>query len=253
MQEENIKEQEDQVEGRNSVLEILKADKSINKLIIQKGNNEGSIREIIALAREKHVVISEVDKFKFNQIAKTNNPQGVIALVPPFEYVDVQDILDYAKEKGEKPFIVILDEIEDPGNLGAILRTCDCVGVHGVIISKRRGAKVNSTVSKISSGATQYVKVAMVTNITESIRFLKDNNVWIYGTDVAAERYYDEETYDSGTAIVIGNEANGMSRLVKENCDFLVKIPMKGHIQSLNASVSLGIVAYEVLKQRDKM
>ncbi len=240
----------DQVEGRNSVLELLKSDKDINKLYIQKGEKHGSILEIIALAKEKKIVIVEEEKNKLEKMSQTHKHQGVIAIVPPFDYCDVDDILDEAKNKNEKPFIIILDGIEDPHNLGSIIRTAECAGVHGIIIPKRRSATVNSTINKASAGSVQYMKIAKVNNINDTIRYLKENDVWIYGTDVKAKNYYNQEKYDQGVAIIIGNEGNGISRLVKENCDILIKIPMKGKINSLNASVSAGIIIYEIANQR---
>ena len=185
-------------------------------------------------------------------MSQTDNNQGVIAIVPPFDYCDVDDILDLAKSKNENPFIIILDGIEDPHNLGSIIRTAETAGVHGIIIPKRRAAAVNSTVNKVSAGAVQYMNVARVNNINETIKYLKENGVWICGTDIATNTYYYNQDYNMPIAIVIGSEGFGMSRLVKENCDFLVKIPMNGKITSLNASVSAGIVMYEVVKQRIK-
>jgi len=242
----------DQIEGRNSVTEYLKSGKDINKLYIQKGDRHGSILEIIKLAKDRKVVIQEVEKTKLDQMSETHNHQGVIAIVPPFDYCDVDDILEFAKSKNEKPFIMILDGIEDPHNLGSIIRTAECTGVHGIIIPKRRAAQVNSTVSKTSAGAVEYMRIARVNNLNDTIKFLQENDVWIYGTDMKGDKFYNEEKYDSGVAIVIGSEGFGMSRLVKENCDFLIKIPMQGKINSLNASVSAGIVMYEVMNQRVK-
>ena len=183
-------------------------------------------------------------------MSQTENNQGVIAIVPPFNYCDVDDILEYAKQKNEKPFILILDGIEDPHNLGSIIRTAETAGVHGIIIPKRRACLVNSTVAKVSAGAVEYMKIARVNNINDAINYLKENDVWICGTDMNTDKYYYDEDYTVGIGIVIGSEGYGMSRLVSKNCDFLVKIPMKGKIGSLNASVSAGIVMYEVVKQR---
>ena len=242
---------EDQVEGRNSVTELLKSGKDINKLYVQKGEKHGSINEIIKLAKQNKVVITELDRAKLDQMSESHNHQGVIAIVPPYEYCDVDEILEYAKSKNESPFILILDGIEDPHNLGSIIRTAECSGVHGIIIPKRRSVQVNATVNKTSAGAAQYVKVATVNNLTETIKYLKENDVWIYGTDIEGKCYYNEQKYNGGVAIVIGSEGFGMSRLVKENCDFLVKIPMVGKINSLNASVSAGILMYEVFNQRN--
>lgn len=243
---------EDIVIGRNSVLELIKSGKDINKLYIQKGNRHGSINEIISRARENKIVIKEVEKNKLDEMCENQNHQGVIATVPPFEYSDIDDILNLAKQKNEDPFIIILDQIEDPHNLGSIIRTAECVGAHGVVIPKRRSAEVNSTVNKTSAGAVQYVKVARVNNLNDTIKYLKENDVWIYGTDAGAKSYYNEQNYKGGVAIVIGSEGYGMNKLVAKNCDFLVKIPMKGKVNSLNASVSAAIMMYEVLNQRSK-
>lgn len=240
----------DQIEGRNSVLELLESDKDINKIFVQKGEKHGSINKIISMAKEKKVVLVEVDKQKLNIMSKTENHQGVIAIVPPFNYCEVDDILNFAKAKKEAPFILILDGIEDPHNLGSIIRTAETAGVHGIIIPKRRACNVNSTVYKISSGAVEHMLIARVNNITDTIKYLKENDVWIYGTDMEGETLYYNQDYKSACGIVIGSEGFGMSRLVKENCDVLVKIPMKGKITSLNASVSAGIAMYEVVKQR---
>ena len=242
---------DDQIEGRNAVIELLESDKDINKIYITKGEQKGSINKIIAMANEKKVIIVEKDKRQMDLMAQTENYQGVIAIVPPFEYSEIEDILELAKIKNEKPFILILDGIEDTHNLGAIIRTAEIAGVHGIIIPKRRAASVNSTVSKVSCGAVQYMKIARVNNISDSINKLKENGVWVCGTAIDAKLYYFEQDFKEPIAIVIGNEGKGMSQLVKKNCDFLVKIPMKGKIQSLNASVSTGIVVYEVLKQRN--
>ena len=243
-------EYSDQVEGRNAVLELLESDRDINKIYISDGEKHGSINKIIALAKQKKVIINEVSKAKLNQMAQTENNQGVIAIVPPFNYCEIEDIIELAKSKKEKPFILILDGLEDPHNLGSIIRTAETAGVHGIIIPKRRAVGVNSTVAKVSAGAVEYMKIARVNNINDAIKYLKENDVWIYGTDMNSDKFYFEEDFTSGVGIVIGSEGFGMSRLVKENCDFLVKIPMKGKITSLNASVSAGIIMYEVLRQR---
>ena len=242
------KDYEDIVAGRNAVLELLKSNKDINKLYIERGEKHGSINEIIAKANEKKVVIVEVSKQKLDSMAEFH--QGVVAVVPPFNYCDVQDILDFAEQKNEDPFIIILDGIEDVHNLGAIIRTAETAGCHGVIIPKRRTVTVNSTVSKVSAGATSYVKVARVNNLNETIRMLKEKGLWIIGTDGDAQKYYYDQDFKGPIAIVIGSEGNGMGRLTKENVDLLVKIPMNGKITSLNASVSAGIVIYEAVKQR---
>ena len=241
----------DQIEGRNSVIELLESDRDINKILIAKGERHGSINKIISIAKQRKIVIAEVERQKLNAISKTDNHQGVIAIVPPFNYSSVDDILNEAKQKKEDSFILILDGIEDPHNLGSIIRTAETAGVHGVIIPKRRAASVNATVSKVSSGAVEHVKIARVNNLNKTIKYLKEQGLWICGTDGEAKTYYYNQDLKGPIAIVIGSEGFGMSKLVKENCDFLVKIPMKGKITSLNASVSAGIVTYEVVKQRD--
>ena len=240
----------DQVEGRNSVLELLESDRDINKIYVQNGEKHGSINKIIAKAREKKIIITEVSKEKLNQMALSENHQGVIAIVPPFNYCEIDDILFEANTRQEEPFVVLLDGIEDPHNLGSIIRTAETAGVHGIIIPKRRSASVNSTVNKVSAGAVEHMKIARVNNIVETMNFLKEKGLWICGTDMDADKYYYEQDLKGPLAIVIGSEGFGMGRLVKQNCDFLVKIPMMGKITSLNASVSAGIVIYESVKQR---
>lgn len=244
-------EYNDQVEGRNAVLELLESGRDINKILVANGEKHGSIHKILAIAKERKIIVTEIEKNKLNQIAQTPNNQGVIAIVPPYDYCEVEDILDEAKRKNEKPFILILDGIEDPHNLGSIIRTAETAGVHGIIIPKRRATSVNSTVSKVSAGAVEYMKIARVNNINETIRYLKEQDVWICGTDMDTDTIYTKQDYKMPIAIVIGSEGFGMSRLVKENCDFLVKIPMKGKITSLNASVSAGIIMYEVVRKRN--
>ena len=248
---EEIKQYEDQVEGRNAVIELLESNRDINKIYISNGEKNGSINKIIAMAKEKRVIIQEVNKSKLEQMACSDNHQGVIAIVPPFEYCDIDDILNEANQKNEDPFILILDGIEDPHNLGAIIRTAETAGVHGIIIPKRRAAGVNSTVAKVAAGAVEHMKISRVNNINEAIRYLKENDVWVCGTDMDTNKYYYNQDLTGPLAIVIGSEGFGMSKLVKENCDFLVKIPMKGKITSLNASVSAGIVIYEAVRQRN--
>lgn len=244
------KSYDDQIEGRNAVLELLESDKDINKIYITAGPKKGSINKIIAIAKEKKIIVVEKDKRQMDMMAGTENYQGVIAIVPPYEYVDTQDILDEARKRNEDPFILILDGIEDTHNLGAIIRTAEAAGVHGIIIPKRRAASVNSTVSKIACGGLQYMKIARVNNITETINKLKEQGIWICGTDVNTDKYYYNQDLTGSLAIVIGNEANGISNLVKKQCDFLVKIPIIGNMQSLNASVSAGIIVYGALRQR---
>ena len=243
------KEYEDIVAGRNAILELLKSNKDINKIFIERGEKHGSINEIIAKAKEDKIVLVEVDKSKLDNMTEENH-QGVVAVVPPFNYCDVEDILEEAKTKNEDPFILILDGIEDPHNLGSIIRTAETAGIHGIIIPKRRNVAVNSTVVKVSTGATSYVKIARVNNLNETIRKLKASGLWVIGTDGDAKTMYYNQDLKGPLAIIIGSEGFGMSKLVKENADILIKIPMKGKITSLNASVSAGIVIYEAVKQR---
>ena len=241
---------EDQVEGRNSVLELLESGKAINKIFVAKGEKHGSINKIIAIAKEKRIIIVEKERRQMEQIAQTSNYQGVIAIVPPYEYCEIEDILEEARNRNEEPFILILDGIEDPHNLGSIIRTAETAGVHGIIIPKRRAASVNSTVNKTSAGAVEHMKIARVTNISDSIERLKKEGLWVCGTDINTNKYYYNQDLTGPLAIVIGNEGNGISEKVRKNCDFLVKIPMKGKVTSLNASVSTGIIVYEAVKQR---
>ena len=248
--EDSNYEYDDVVVGRNAVLELLKSGKDINKIYIARGERQGSIKEIIAKAKENKVVLVEVDEDKLNNMAKNN--QGVVATVPPFDYCEVEDILEYAKSKNEDPFILILECMEDPHNLGSIIRTAETAGVHGIIIPKRRSVQVNSTVVKVSTGATSYVKIARVNNINDTIAKLKKNGLWVIGADGNADTIYYNQDLRGPIAIIIGSEGFGMTKLVKENADILVKIPMRGKITSLNASVSTGIIIYEAVKQRMK-
>ena len=241
---------EDQIEGRNSVLELLESGKDINKIYVTRGEKHGSINKILAIAKERKIIVVEKDKRQMDEMAQEENYQGVIAIVPPFEYAEISDILNVAKEKNEDPFVLILDGIEDPHNLGSMIRTAETAGVHGIIIPKRRAASVNSTVNKTSAGAVEHMKIARVTNISESIEELKKAGLWICGTDISAEKYYYNQDLTGPLGIVIGNEGKGISEKVKKNCDFNVKIPMRGKITSLNASVSTGIIVYEAVKQR---
>ena len=241
---------EDQVEGRNAVIELLESKKDINKIYVTKGEKNGSIGKIIAMAKEEKVIVVEKDRRQMEEMAQSENFQGVIAIVPPFEYCEVEDILQYAEEREENPFVLILDGIEDTHNLGAIIRTAETAGVHGIIIPKRRAAMVNATVSKVACGAVEYMKIARVNNINESINKLKQAGLWICGTSLDTEKYYFNQDLTGPLGIVIGNEGKGMSELTTKNCDFLVKIPMMGKIESLNASVSTGIILFEALKQR---
>ncbi|MBX7280564.1 23S rRNA (guanosine(2251)-2'-O)-methyltransferase RlmB [Clostridium chauvoei] len=241
---------EDLIVGRNAVMEVLKSDRTIECLYIAKGDVEGSIKAIINLAREKSIVIKEVDRKKLDSMSEGANHQGTIALVTPFKYCEVVDILKIAKEKNEDPFIIILDEIEDPHNLGSIIRTAELCGAHGIIIPKRRNVGITSTVYKCSVGAIEHMNIAKVTNINAIIDELKEEGVWVYGADIEGTEYSYEVNFNGPCAIVIGSEGRGISKLTLKKCDKLVKIPMIGKINSLNASVAGGIMMYEVLKGR---
>ncbi|WP_083238917.1 23S rRNA (guanosine(2251)-2'-O)-methyltransferase RlmB [Caloranaerobacter ferrireducens] len=238
------------IEGRNPVLEALKSDRNIEKIMIAKGAEKGSVKKIKAIAKEKGIVIQYVDRNKLDSISATNSHQGVIAIASAYEYKTVEDILNYAENRNEDPFIIILDGIKDPHNLGAIMRTAECAGVHGIIIPKRRSVGLTPVVAKSSAGAIEYLPVAKVSNIVYTMEELKEKGIWICGTDMDGESNYYEKDLRGPLAIVIGSEGEGMSRLVKEKCDFLVKIPMKGNVTSLNASVAASILTYEVLRQR---
>lgn len=235
--------------GRNPVIEALKADKLIDVLFVNPDAG-GSIGQIIKMAKDKSIVVKEVSEQKLSNMAKGASHQGVIAMGACAEYVDIEDIIAIALEKGEDPFIIICDEIEDPHNLGAIIRTAETAGAHGIIIPKRRSASLNHTVYKTSAGAASWLPVARVPNIAQAIDQLKENGVWIYGTDGSGEDY--RKTNLTGPiGLVIGSEGFGMGKLVASKCDFMLKLPMKGKITSLNASVAAGIFMYEIVRQRD--
>lgn len=238
-----------QLEGRNPVMEALNHGRTIDKIFFKKGEIEGTLKVIAAKAAAKGIVIQEIDKAKLEKMSRSNNCQGVIALCPAHEYCDVYDILNNAKEKNEDPFIIILDEITDPHNLGAVIRTADACGAHGVIIPKRRAVGLTAAVSKASAGAVEYVPVARVTNIGRTIDDLKKEGIWIACADMRGEDYFKADL-KGPLAVVIGSEGEGVSRLVKEKCDFSVRIPMYGKIASLNASVAAGLIMYEAVRQR---
>ncbi len=242
----------DKLEGRNSILEALRSDRSINRIMVSKGDKEGSIKQIIALAREKHIILQEVERSKLDSLSETHAHQGVIAFVAVKDYVEVDDILRAAELKGEEPFLVLLDEITDPHNLGSILRTANAAGAHGVIIPKRRSVGLTASVSKASAGAVEYVPVSRVTNLAQTIDYLKKRNIWVVGTDSTGEKHFYDSDLRGPVAIVVGSEGEGIGKLIKEKCDFIVNIPMKGAISSLNAAVAGAVVMYEILKQRGK-
>ena len=240
---------ENRIEGRNPVLEALRSKRTIEKLLVAKGAGEGSIREIIGKAREKGIVIQEVNRQRLDEISSYNAHQGVIAYVTRYEYVEVEDLIKRGEDKGEPPFIVILDEITDPHNLGAVIRTAECCGAHGVIIPKRRSVGLTPAAVKASAGAVEYLPVAKVTNLVNTLEELKKLGFWIAGADTEGSSYTSQDL-TGPIALVVGSEGRGISRLVKEKCDFLVSIPVKGSIESLNASVAAGILMYEVVRQR---
>ena len=240
----------DVIAGRNPVSEAVRSSRPIDKILVARGEKSGAIVGILAQAKEKQIPVKEVDRAKLDFLSGQQTHQGIIALAAAKEYSTVEEILEYADCRGEAPFIVILDELEDPHNLGAIIRTAECVGAHGVIVPKRRSASLSYTVAKASAGAVEYMRVARVTNISKLIDGLKERGVWIYGADMDGEDYQSCDM-SGACAIVIGNEGKGISRLVREKCDVIVSLPMRGKINSLNASVAAGILMYHALKGRE--
>ena len=237
------------IEGRNAVLEAFRAGKTIDKLFVLDGCQDGPVKSILREAKKTDTIINFVDKERLDRLANSGHHQGVVAQAAAYEYAEVEDILNAAKEKGEAPFIFILDEIEDPHNLGAIIRTANLCGAHGVIIPKRRAVGLTATVAKTSAGAVNYTPVAKVTNIAKTIEELKKEGMWFVCADMDGQMMYDLNL-TGPMGLVIGNEGAGVSRLVKEKCDFTASIPMKGDIDSLNASVAAGVLAYEIVRQR---
>lgn len=241
----------DKIEGRNPVAEALRSGRQIDKIYVKRGDKQGSIIPIIRQAKKQGIIVSEVDAAKLNEMSETKNHQGVIALVSPVEYADIDDVLELAREKNEPPFIVILDRINDPHNLGSVIRTANCAGAHGVVIPRHDSVTVTATVEKAAAGATAYTPVVRAANLAKTIDYLKENGVWVTGADAAGDRSLFEADLKGGVAIVVGSEGEGISRLVAEKCDFLVKIPMKGNVNSLNASVAAALMIYECAKQRN--
>ena len=239
------------IEGRNAVLEAFLSGKTIDKLFVLDGCQDGPVKSILREAKKTDTIINFVDKERLDRLANSGHHQGVVAQAAAYEYAEVEDILNAAKEKGEAPFIFILDEIEDPHNLGAIIRTANLCGAHGVIIPKRRAVGLTATVAKTSAGAVNYTPVAKVTNIAKTIEELKKEGMWFVCADMDGQTMYDLNL-TGPIGLVIGNEGAGVSRLVKEKCDFTASIPMKGDIDSLNASVAAGVLAYEIVRQRLK-
>ncbi len=241
---------EGMIEGRNALTEALKSGRTVDKVYVAEGNTDRSLTRLTALAKEAGAVIIPTDRRKLDQMSPTGAHQGVIASVAAHEYASVDDILALAEERGEAPLIVICDELSDPHNLGAVIRTAECAGAHGVIIPKRRSVGLTAVVAKTSAGAVEYLPVARVSNIANTIRELKERGVWVYGTAADADSGLYQTDLTGPAAIVIGNEGEGMGKLVRECCDVLVSIPMKGRISSLNASAAAAILLYEALRQR---
>lgn len=238
------------IEGRNAVIEALRTEASIDKIFIQKGEVDKTLGHIASKARAAGIVVVEADQRKLDGMSRTHAHQGVIAVAAVRAYATVEDILQAARDKGEPPLLVVCDELSDPHNLGAVIRTAECAGAHGLIIPKRRSAGLTAIVGKTSAGAVSYLPVARVANLTSALKDLKKQGVWIFGTAAGASTDLYSADLKGPAAIVIGSEGDGMSRLVAENCDFLVSIPMKGHISSLNASAAAAILLYEAVRQR---
>lgn len=244
-----MRNEESVIEGRNAVLEALRSGKTIDKIFVLDGSQDGPINTITREAKKRNVVVQYVKKERLEQISTTGKHQGVIAYAAAYKYAEVEDILKNARDKGEDPFIILLDGIEDPHNLGAIIRTANQAGAHGVIIPKNRAVSLTATVAKASAGAIEYTPVAKVTNISRTMELLKEQGLWFVCADMGGETMYNLNL-KGPIGLVIGNEGNGVSSLVKKNCDFIASIPMKGDIDSLNASVAAGVLAYEIVRQR---
>lgn len=249
MKDKNTETKPDVIAGRNPVSEAVRSNRPIDKILVARGEKSGAVVGILAKARDRQIPVKEVDRTKLDFLSGGQTHQGIVALAAAKDYSSVEDILAFAESRGEKPFLVILDELEDPHNLGAIIRTAECTGVHGVIIPKHRSVSLSYTVGKASAGAVEYMRVARVTNIAKLIDDLKARGVWVYGADMNGEDYASCDM-SGACAIVIGNEGKGISRLVREKCDVIVSLPMKGKINSLNASVAAGILMYHALKNR---
>lgn len=249
MEENRTKTNENKMEGRNAVLEAFRSGKPVDKLYVLDGCQDGPVRTIIREARKHDTLIQFVEKERLSQLSETGHHQGVIAFTAAYEYSEVSDMLELARKKGEDPFLILLDNIEDPHNLGAIIRTANLAGAHGVIIPKRRAVGLTATVAKTSAGALNYTPVAKVTNLKKTMEDLKKEGLWFVCADMGGETMYDLNL-TGPIGLVIGNEGEGVSRLVRETCDFIASIPMKGDIDSLNASVAAGVLSYEIVRQR---
>ena len=248
IQEKELKN--DIIEGRNAVIEALRAGRAIDKIFIAKGDVDKTLGHIASKARDKGIVVVEADRRKLDFMSQTHAHQGVVALAAVREYCEIADILAVAAERNEAPFVIVCDEISDPHNLGAIIRSAECAGAHGVIIPKRRSAGLTAIVDKASAGAAEHMAIARVPNISAAIKELKDNGLWVYGTAADGQNGLWSTDLTGAIALVIGSEGEGMSRLVKESCDFILSLPMKGQVSSLNASAAAAVTMYEVLRQR---
>ncbi len=249
MDNRNDRENTDLIIGRNAVLEALKSERAIDTLLVVKGERNGSIGRIIAECKERGIVVKETDKKKLDFMCGQGNHQGVAAYAAVHEYAELEDIFDLAKERGEDPFIIVCDELEDPHNLGAIIRSAECTGAHGVIIPKRRNASLTWAVGKASAGAVEYVPVVRVGNLASTLDELKKRGIWVYCADMDGSNWCQTD-FSGGVALVVGSEGSGVSRLIKEKSDFVLSLPMRGKITSLNASVAASVVMYEVARQR---
>lgn len=238
------------IEGRNPIIEALKNNRPIEKIMVNKASKEGSIKKILAMAKENKVIIQEVDRHKLDEMSESHAHQGVIAITSDYRYYDLDEILEIPRQNGEDPFFIILDGITDPHNFGSIIRTADAVGAHAVIIPKRRSVQITPIVAKASAGAVEYLPVCKVTNIVNTIKTLKENGLWIAAVDMDGQTFY-QQNLGGPLGLVVGSEGEGISRLVKQNCDFTVSMPMSGNVTSLNASVAGGILLYEVYRQRN--
>lgn len=240
---------EDYIIGKNPVIEALKSDRDVNKILIAEGSVKGQMQQVIGLAKERNVLVQFVPKKKIDGLVEGNH-QGVVAQVAAYQYAELDDLFRIAEERGEEPFFILLDEIEDPHNLGSIMRTADAVGAHGIIIPKRRAVGLTATVAKASTGAIEYIPVVRVTNMARTIDELKERGVWIAGTDAKGKEDFRKFDGNLPLGLVIGSEGKGMGRLIRDKCDFLIRLPMKGQVTSLNASVAAALLLYEVFRKR---
>lgn len=252
MNNSNNQQNDELIVGRNAVIEAVKGGRSINSVLVAKGERNGSIVKITAMCRENKIVLKEVDRKKLDFLCGTTAHQGVAAYVSAHEYAELEDVFSLAEQRGEQPFVIVCDNIEDPHNLGAIIRTAEAAGAHGVIIPKRHGAALTWAVGKASAGAIEYLPIVRVGNLSAAIDSLKEKGLWVYSADMDGKPWCETD-FSGGVALVVGSEGKGVSRLIKEKCDFCVSLPMKGKINSLNASVAAGIIMYEISRQRTKL